>query len=331
MAKTAMRSAFWKSNPRLGRLRLRHLDALLVLAKSTSFHDAAQTMGITQPTISALVRDVEEAFGVQLYERSHSGIRPTEFSAIVTDRVQRLLAEAENLAAELHTLSATGFRTIRVGALAHVMLSLAPRLVGEEAFKLANLALEMHEGSIENLFEQLSDRTLDCVIGTLPSVIPEGLVSGPFISEKLYEYETLIIGHRDHPLWVSGANDMAELARHRWALPSRDSAVRRNIDRAFEEAGVDPPQPAVVLPSIAYGIRFAAEAEMLVCISWPTWESPIDDHLLRSAKFPVRMDNYDISLSWRSENESPAVAKLLRVLRGLDWLQEARPPDIPTQ
>lgn len=323
-----MRSAFWKTNPRLGRLRLRHLDALQVLEHSTSFHEAAQTLGISQPTVSALVRDVEDAFGVRLYERAHSGIQPTEFALVATDRVRRLLAEAESLFGELQSLSATGQSKLRVGAIAQVMLTFAPCLLGENCFSSSNLALEFHEAPSESLFDQLADRDLDCVIGPPPSVLPDDYDNKLFKSEKLYTYRPLVIARPDHPLWTDGIIGMIDLTRYRWALPSPHTAVGRYIARAFDEVGVTPPQPVVQLPSIAYGIRFAAESEMLACISWPAWSNCVDGQRLRAALIPIPIKSWDISLTWREDLEISAVTRLLKVIKSLAWMHEVTPIEV---
>lgn len=313
-------SSFWRANPRFSRLRLRHLEALLILEDSTSFHDAARKMNVAQPTMSALIRDVEEAFGVQLYDRSHNGIRSNEYTAFVAERVQRLLTGAETLVQDLNVMTSAGLRSIRIGVMAHAMLTLIPRLVSDPTFKSANLALQVHEASAESLLEQMARGNLDCVIAISPTVLSESFVSAETVSEPLYDYGTFIVGPKEHDVWKNGIDDLNQLAKYRWALPPQGSLARKSIDQTFLVAGAVPPTPVVEMPSIAYGLHFAAHADLLVCISWPNWADPVDDDILHSAPFPTALSFKTISIIRMVNDNQPAVEKLIKVLNSLDWL-----------
>lgn len=68
-------------------------------------------------------------------------------------------------------------------------------------------------------------------------------------------------------------------------------------------------------------IRPAETAGMLTGVSWPKLDAPFANENLRSVHFTVPMENYDISLIWRPDDQGSAVENFLGVLKSLDWLR----------
>ena len=76
-------------------LETKHLEAILALAQTGSFHKAADTLYISQPALSTALKKLEEQLGVTLFERSSSGVKPTPLC-------QSLLPLAKNIMEDLN-------------------------------------------------------------------------------------------------------------------------------------------------------------------------------------------------------------------------------------
>lgn len=76
-----------------GRVELRHLRAFEAVARLASFTNAAEELRITQPALSRTIRQLEDAVGVTLLDRSSRHVEPTPAGRTFLEHVERALAE----------------------------------------------------------------------------------------------------------------------------------------------------------------------------------------------------------------------------------------------
>lgn len=78
----------WGMPTSLGsRIPLALLIHMLAVAEYLSFHRAANALGVSQPSVSARIRTLEEDLGVRLFERNTRGVRLTEAGRLFVERV----------------------------------------------------------------------------------------------------------------------------------------------------------------------------------------------------------------------------------------------------
>ncbi|MGZ4576823.1 MAG: LysR family transcriptional regulator [Mycobacterium sp.] len=78
-----------------GRVELRHLRAFKAVARLKSFTQAADELRITQPALSRTIRQLEDALGVTLVDRTSRHVETTRAGRTFLDHVERVLAEME--------------------------------------------------------------------------------------------------------------------------------------------------------------------------------------------------------------------------------------------
>lgn len=78
------------------------LAVFLAVARESSFTKAAAAMGISQPTVSQIVRDLEAKLGVRLLMRTTRSVTPTEAGARL---IEAIAPDIEHIAGELDALS----------------------------------------------------------------------------------------------------------------------------------------------------------------------------------------------------------------------------------
>src|SRR5579872_302148 len=76
---------------------LQQLRYAVSVADTRHFGHAAQACFVSQPALSAQVRELESRLGVQLFERSSHGVLVTAGGAEVIDRARRILSDVEDL------------------------------------------------------------------------------------------------------------------------------------------------------------------------------------------------------------------------------------------
>lgn len=68
------------------RLRLRDLHVFSTVVQCGSMAKAAQQLGVTHPTVSEVIGDLEHTYGVRLLDRSSQGVAPTIYGGALLKR-----------------------------------------------------------------------------------------------------------------------------------------------------------------------------------------------------------------------------------------------------
>ena len=205
------------------------LRAFHAVASEASFTRAAEALHVTQPTLSAQVKSLEESYGVLLFDRRGRRTEPTELGRqllAVTRRYFGLETEAEQLLAATRAL--TGGH-LRVGADApqHVMAELS-------AFqrRYPGIRLSLSIGNSDEVLHELLDHRSDvAIIADLPD--DARLFARPLRRDRLIAFV-----ERAHPWAERGAIGLAELANQRVILREIGSTTRRAFEAALARAGI---------------------------------------------------------------------------------------------
>ena len=121
---------------------IRHLLYFVEVAKQESFTKAADALYLTQPTISKMVKSLEDELGVTLIRRSTKHIELTDAGYAVLNQAQQIVESMKNLEVELNDVLQLRKGSIRIGLPPMVgSLYFAP-IIG--AFKAAFPQIELH-------------------------------------------------------------------------------------------------------------------------------------------------------------------------------------------
>jgi LysR family hydrogen peroxide-inducible transcriptional activator len=164
---------------------LRQLRYLVVLSETRHFTRAAEACFVTQSTLSAGLKELENQLGAQLVERDRQFVHMTPVGSTVAERARVLLAEAEDLV----DLAAKGAQpmsgTLRLGAIPTIAPFLLPSLLPIVREHHPDLRLALREDLSANLVQRLSDGELDFAILALPYE-SEGLLVEPLFDDELW-------------------------------------------------------------------------------------------------------------------------------------------------
>lgn len=205
------------------------LRAFHAVASETSFTRAAEALHVTQPTLSAQVKSLEETYGVLLFDRRGRRTEPTELGRqllAVTRRYFGLETEAEQLLAATRALS-DGHLRVGADAPQHVMAELS-------AFqrRYPGVRLSLSIGNSDEVLQELLDHRSDvAIIADLPE--DARLFARPLRRDHLVAFV-----ERGHPWAARGAIGLAELAGQRVILREIGSTTRRAFEAALARAGI---------------------------------------------------------------------------------------------
>ena len=210
------------------------LEMLIALAKEQHFGHAAESLGITQPTLSTGIRQLEDQLGVKLVLRGsrYGGLTPEGQRALVWAR--QIVGDTRRLREEM--------RFKREGLSGHLRIAVIPtaltsasRLAAAFNAEHPNVGFSILSRNSVEILSMLENLDIDAGISYLDNE-PLGRVSTAFLYRETY---TLVCAptHR-----LAGQDEVrwADLADERLSLLTPDMQNRRIINKNFMEAGLSP-------------------------------------------------------------------------------------------
>jgi LysR family transcriptional regulator, hydrogen peroxide-inducible genes activator len=163
-------------------LSLRGLGYLVALAETRHFGKAAELCFVSQPTLSAQLKKMEEQLGVQLVERGQQ-VRLTDVGERVVERARRVIEEVREIEELARTLQDPLAGEVRIGFIPTVGPYLLPHIAAPLRERFPRLKLLLVEHQTHRLLELIKSGELD--VGVLALPIPaERLTSRPLYTER---------------------------------------------------------------------------------------------------------------------------------------------------
>ncbi len=218
-----------------GRIRLRHLQCFLAVARHGTLRAAAEALSITQPAVTKTINELEDMLGARLFVRGRHG-------AALTPQAERFMPHADASVAALSQAVESVARgaqpaALRIGVLPTVAPFLARVLARPGAAAHVQVASERNSA----LVERLRQRALDAVLGRLSD--PQALVGLTF--EHLYAEPMVVAVRPGHALLAAGAPASAALAAQAMVLPPAGTLIRQLADGFLAVRGIAPPAALV--------------------------------------------------------------------------------------
>lgn len=297
------------------RLKMRHLQLLLRIQQHGSLTRVAEEMSTSQPAITNALAEVEGMFGAALFDRSARGMAPTALGKVALARAQAMINDLGHLVRDMETVA--------TGNAAHLHIGVIPFISGQMLSAAVQhtlpagggrLTLTIHEGTSDQLVQQLRDHTLDIAIGR-PSTT---------VNLDQLEFETL---YDQQPRLVAGRRLAAQLGRHRlnwrqlarldWIMGAPGTPIREQVSDIFLKAGVAPPTPIIE----SYATKLMGELIVSSDKAVSIVPADIADELVRIAGVAIVPYSFDwtlppIALFTRREGPKPdAIRMFAQALR----------------
>jgi len=208
-----------------------HLRAFHAVATEGGFTRAAAALGVTQPTLSAQVKALEDGYGIALFDRRGRGIVTTTLGRQLLDVTRRLFLledEARELLARAHAL-ATGHLRVSADGPYHVVPFLA---AFAKRYPAVHISLAI--GNSEEVLNALLHYQADV------AVVAE-LEDDPRLETILCAENRLVVFvPRQHPWARRRGIRLADLEGQPMVLRELGSMTRRLFERATAKARVKP-------------------------------------------------------------------------------------------
>lgn len=189
--------------------------------KDRSFSDAAKTLYISQPALSAAIAKLEREMGIRIFDRSKHPLSLTPQGRIYIEAIEEIMESESNMRRRIRELSDMSYGSLTIGGSSYTSYFLMSGICGAFYKKYPKLRVTLDIGNIGKpavLTEKLKAQEIDLLFTYTPDP-GKYIIAQPLMEERL-----LIAMRREMP----GAERLAPLAL------TREEIVTGQYDRARE-------------------------------------------------------------------------------------------------
>ncbi|HEX6093141.1 MAG TPA: pca operon transcription factor PcaQ [Dongiaceae bacterium] len=263
------------------RVKYRHIQCFLEVARQQSVVKAAAALSVTQPAVSKTILELEELLGVALFERRGRGVALTRFGEVFLRYAGASITALRQGIDSITQARTKGGMAIKVGALPTVSTRVMPTAV--QLFKQENMGtvVRVITGANSVLLSQLRTGDLDLVVGRLAD--PDLMTGLSF--EHLYSETVSFIVRPGHPLLALKPFDLRKFTEYTVLMPTEGAIIRPMVDRFLIANGIATVPDQIETVSMAFGRRYIRMTDAVWIISRGVVADDIDDGVL--AELPV--------------------------------------------
>ena len=214
-------------------INLRMLSYLVALADERHFGRAAQACFVSQPTLSAQLKKLEELLGVVLVERRPRNVMLTEAGIAVVERARRMLADADEIVDIARASQNPLAGRLRIGLIPTLGPYLLPHIVAAVRDELPELECQYLEYQTDPLLEHLRDGSLDAGLLALP------IDADDLEVRALFNEPFCLAVHRDNPLARRKTVSLADLDGEDFLLLEDGHCLRDQALEVCALAGIE--------------------------------------------------------------------------------------------
>ncbi len=214
-------------------MEVSQIETFLQVAEHGSFSRAAETLGLTQPTLSTRIRLLELDVGQQLFERLGRGVRLTEAGRAFYPYAERSLAVLREGREAIVASQRPDRGRLRIGTARVIGAYVLPNILSDLRSDYPGIDVTITTGRSHEVLQVILDE--DVHLG-----LSRTLVHPEIESVFLYNEEVVFVTHPEHPLASRDRATISEIAQEPLILYDKESTYYIMITRVCRDAGIVP-------------------------------------------------------------------------------------------
>jgi DNA-binding transcriptional LysR family regulator len=249
------------------RIRLRDLHILFAVAESGSMLRAADTLGISQPAVSAAIAELEHAIGARLLERGPRGATLTPFGEAIVARGRAAFDELRLGLQEVMSLRDATRGEVRVACSESIAAGIVVPILKRFAAVHSNVSVHVGWAPTDaHQFQELYDREVDLIIGRLTESSAHSRLHESLSITELYVDRFCVAAERGSSWAQAKTIDLEELAQAAWVTPPLHTVGASALMECFARNGIPVPEVKITTFSLHLREALAANANYLTAL-----------------------------------------------------------------
>ena len=205
--------------------------AFVRTVETGSFTRAAQTLGYAQSSVSKMVADLEQDWGMMLLERSKTGVRLSSAGTQVMPFLRKVLQDHQLLEGQILQMNGIETGIVRIGTFASVAIHWLPNIFSALQADYPGIEYELLLGDYDEVERWIDEGRVDCGFLRLPTL-------AKFDTLLLKQDEYKVVLPLDHPLAQKDAIALEDLNDQPFLL--LEHGGKTEVSNLLERSGVHP-------------------------------------------------------------------------------------------
>lgn len=216
------------------RLNHRQIEAFRAVFQTGGMTSAAELLGISQPAVSRLIRDLEEYTRLPLFDRKAGTVIPTTDAVALYQEVQRSFLGLEQIGRVAADLSRRRSDTLRIAASMAPSFFCLPTVIAAYRSEFPGVSVSLTSCSSPEVINLIATHQCDIGVAVVPAQGPGVII------EPLPEQRVVCVLPSGHALAAKQVIRPADLKEVPLLMIADYSLMQQRILQAFEKAGVSP-------------------------------------------------------------------------------------------
>jgi DNA-binding transcriptional LysR family regulator len=211
---------------------LRQLRAFIAVAEAQHFTRAAERLGLSQSTVSTLVRELEDNLGLRLFDRHTRMLRLTHAGAEILPLARKAMADLDSVIGSSSELRTLGRGRVSIAASSLQAALMLPRMIRVFCAENPGVKVNVYDVPEQEVLEKVRTGEVDFGLGSeiasVQDIVPRPLTTDVFVA----------VMPGDHPLARKRELTWRELQGVPLIGPPPGNAVREQLDFALAREGI---------------------------------------------------------------------------------------------
>lgn len=301
-------------------MNLKQLRYVQALADEGSFARAADTLGISQPSLSQYIKKIETQTGMQLFNRSGGDVRLTDAGRIYVDAGKKILDLEHQMQNQFLDIASNKFGSVVVGTSPYRSASMMPKIISEFQKCYPGIHVIVEEMTSAELLDATEHGRFDLCLTLMPAE------NQAYEWEKIAEEELILAVPSSFPKMkaqeIKGKKypgiDAKQISGGRFVMITESQAMQRTFDRLCTEYDISVEKAAVVKSLEAQIAMVRAGIGMALV---PTGiETFCTENEVEFYSFKQNINKREVVALWQKNRSLNLVTKkLLEIMKEISW------------
>jgi DNA-binding transcriptional LysR family regulator len=204
-------------------LTLRQLRAIQAIATSGKIVNAARLLGLSAPAVTIQLRQVEEDAGIELFDRTNEGMRPTAAGLAFIEAAQMIEERLRLLEDQIDAIKGLRIGTLKLGVVSTAKY-FAPRLMAAFMKEHPDIEMRLSIGNRAETIANLKGHDVDIALMGRPAR------DIPVRASAFGDHPLVIIAPPDHPLAHMRDISKERIAQEHFLIREPGSGTRISLE-----------------------------------------------------------------------------------------------------
>ena len=301
-------------------MNTKQLQYVLTLAREGSFSKAAETLNITQPSLSQYIKKIEREIGLELFDRTNGDVRITDAGRVYIEAGKKILDIEHQMENSFTDLASYKTGSLVIGAAPYRAASMMPVIAKQFQSLHPGMHLVVREGTTAELVEGMEHGEYDLALTLMPidarlfrweKVVEEELILA--VPSEYPPFETTTVLGRKHP-----AVDAKVLNGAPMVMLTEPQFMQKQLGNLLLDHHLTV-HPAAIVKSIEAQIEFVkAGVGMALMPSGIERFCKPGDVVFYS--FTEPLPRREVVVMWRKDQKlSKAAEELKEIIHSIQW------------